>query len=373
MYRQYSIEDGYFVFTMMPSLRCDLNCPHCYLTLEQRRYSPVMTLEQLETAFEKVALYYSSRNIESKTIVFYWYGGEPTQMGQDYFLAAFKLIRRYFPVDDGYKVINDILTSLINVDDSWFDIFHEHCAGHVQTSFDGVMRGKGYVKQWEKKVVAAKAAGLSVSTISVVNNTFLESGTEGVLNYLTELGVSEASFLPFMLNEQNKGKRYESFAPRMEIYSEFMIQVTKNWLELVSRGLSPPEIGQIHYSITRKHMPGRANIPAQTLFLLPNGDFVLPDYRDGYVEYMNPFGNIFQQSFEEILSSLGRRHYLRKQYQRNMNSECIRCEAKDYCIMEFWKDNRDGDECFGAKKFVEFASNEANLVKHVLNSESLIF
>ena len=65
-----SIESGYFVFTLMPSLRCSLNCPHCYLSLEQRRNSEIMSIENLEKASKKVYDYYEAKGIKNKYIVF---------------------------------------------------------------------------------------------------------------------------------------------------------------------------------------------------------------------------------------------------------------------------------------------------------------
>jgi MoaA/NifB/PqqE/SkfB family radical SAM enzyme len=54
----FSIESGYFVFTLMPSLRCKLNCPHCYLSVDERRNSPIMSLEDLKVVCQKVFDYY---------------------------------------------------------------------------------------------------------------------------------------------------------------------------------------------------------------------------------------------------------------------------------------------------------------------------
>ena len=66
--KPFSIENGYFIFTLMPSLRCSLNCPHCYLSLEQRRKSPIMDLKDLKIAAEKVDSYYQERDIKEKVI-----------------------------------------------------------------------------------------------------------------------------------------------------------------------------------------------------------------------------------------------------------------------------------------------------------------
>lgn len=364
--KQNSIEQGYFVFTMMPSLRCDLNCPHCYLTLDERRNSPIMTLEQMETVFEKVAAYFDEKLPDDpKVLIFYWYGGEPTDMGLPYFLSAFRLIDRFFPESKGYYIRHDILTSLIAIAPHWFEVFHTYGRGQFQTSFDGLMRGKGYQKRWDKRVREALADGLRVSTISVVNHELFKDGPVAVLDYLTELGIQEASFLPFMLNEQNKGEKYERFAPPMSEYSTFMIELTEHWLELTKQGRKPPMIGQASFVLSRMGMDKEANIAGQTLFLMPNGDFVLPDYKDGWLEFMQPFGNIFEQSFEQILTSPERRRYLRRQYTGNMNAECLSCEHKDHCIMEFWKENRPGDDCFGAKRYVSWLASHPEINQYL--------
>lgn len=367
-----SIEQGYFVFTMMPSLRCSLNCPHCYLTLDQRRNSEIMSLESMELAFSRVSDYFNKHLADKpKIIVFYWYGGEPTEMGLPYFLSATKLIDRYFPESQGYYIRHDILTSLIAIEDHWFDFFHTYGRGQFQTSFDGLMRGKGYVKRWDKRVREALARDLRVSTISVVNHELFQDGPEAVLDYLTELGIQEASFLPFMLNEQNRGDKYEKYAPPMREYSQFMIRLTQHWIELKRKGLEPPMIGQTAFILSRMSLPPEANVAGQTLFLLPNGDFVLPDYKDGWLEFMQPFGNILKQRFEEVLSSPARRRYLRRQYQGNLNAECLSCSHKRHCIMEFWKENRPGDDCFGAKDYVEWVVSSPDL-KELLDESQVM-
>lgn len=368
-----SIESGYFVFTMMPSLRCSLNCPHCYLSKEQRRSSEILSLDNLALACGKVAAYYERRGLPKKTIVCYWYGGEPTEMGKDYFNGAVDVIARTFPEERGYTVKHTVLSSLIGVDSSWHEVFHRHCGGEIQTSFDWTMRGKGYVRQWEKSVRAAKASGLRVSTISVVNQEILSLGPKKTLDYLTELGISETSWLPFMWNEQNDSGAYVRFAPTMKAYSSFMQALSRHWVQLEQAGASPPEIGQMRYILEQHKRGGLSNIAGQTLFLMPNGDFVLPDYRNNYQEFMQPFGNILRQSFDEVLSSSERRAYLRKQVLRNGNPRCQGCEHGGHCVMEFWKSNRDGDDCFGAKGYVEWLLGEAPSLPRRVAGEVMLY
>lgn len=368
-----SIEQGYFVFTMMPSLRCSLNCPHCYLSLDQRRNSDIMTLEQFRVAATKVNDYFMAKRADQKkVIIFYWYGGEPTEMGMPWFMGAFRIIDEIFTPERGYEIRHDILTSLITVDQQWYDVFKTYGRGQFQTSFDGLMRGKGYMKKWDKRVREAVAEDLRVSTISVVNHALFKDGPEAILDYLTELGIQEASFLPFMLNEQNEGDKYEKFAPPMAEYSRFLIALNEHWLLLKSKGLNPPMIGQTCFILSRQQLPPDSNIAGQTLFLLPNGDFVLPDYKHGWLEFMQPFGNILNQTFEEVLNSPARRSYMRRQFTRNMNDDCLSCDSKDFCIMEFWKDNRPDDDCFGAKMFVDWVVKNKKRLSIFISPKSVI-
>lgn len=353
--KPFSIENGYFIFTLMPSLRCSLNCPHCYLSLEQRRNSAIMAIPELKIAAQKVDEYYQEKNIKEKIVVFYWYGGEPTEMGIDYFTEATEMLNSIFSKEKGYITKHTVLTSLITIDtEIWFPFFKKYCDNHFQSSFDGLMRGKNYVRKWEEKVKQAKEFGLEVGTISVVNTEMLKTGPHEVLNYLSDLGVCETSFLPFMWNEQNNGKKYNQFAPTMNAWSNFMIEISKDYFNRKEKNLFTPEIGQLNFILSQQEKAQFANLAGQTLFLLPNGDFVLPDYKNGYQEYMRIFGNILESDFNSILKSTERRAYMRKQALRNNNESCNGCEHGNKCVMEFWKDNKEDDDCFGGKKYVEW-------------------
>lgn len=357
----FSIESGYFIFTLMPSLRCSLNCPHCYLSKEQRRNSEIMSLSNLKIASTKIDQYYQFRKIKNKIIVFYWYGGEPTEMGIEYLEEATNMLNTIFSKEKGYTIKHTILTSLLTIDTNiWFPFFRKYGDNHFQSSFDGLMRGKNYVKKWEEKIIEAKNYGLEVGTISVVNHELLKDGANNVMDYLSSLKIKEVSFLPFMWNEQNDGKAYDKYAPTMNAWSDFMIKVSEYYFKAKSENKFVPEIGQQSFVLHQMKQPTMANVAGQTLFLLPNGDFVLPDYKNGYKEYMRVFGNILNQEFIDILQSKERKIYLKKQVLRDSNEECLNCDHANKCVMEFWKKNKKNDDCFGGKKYIEWLLNYVN-------------
>lgn len=352
---QVSVESGYLILTMMPSLFCEAKCPHCYLSKEQRADRTRLSLDNIKKICEKINHYYNEKKIRYKKVVLYWYGGEPTSMGIEYFEEAISIINHELSDENGYELKHVVLTSLVDVGNEWFDFFHKYCDGYFQTSYDGRMRGKNYLKKWELRVEDAVRAGLNVGTLSVINEDMLKDGANKTMDYLTELGIVEAGFLPFMLNEQNKGKKYNRFAPSMHNWSRFMIEATSAAREMRKNGFKPPNIGQeVFYQVQSHRNSVLSNVAGQTLFLMPNGDLTLPDYRNGYEEYMRVFGNILTSTFEEVLVGSERIDYLTKQMVRNHNSECLSCTHSNYCVMEFWKDNKDDDDCFGGKKYLEW-------------------
>jgi len=365
-----SIESGYFVFTLMPSLYCHLRCPHCYLSVEEREDRTILSPELLMEACRKIDAYWNERGIKDRTVVCYWYGGEPTSMGIPMFLRMVEGINSVFRPEDGYKLKHTVLTSLVSVRNDWFPVFAEYGAGEVQTSYDGEMRGSAYVRKWERRVRDAVRYGLRISTISVVNRELITKGPRATLDYLTELGVAETSWLPFMWNEQNSNGSYDRYAPTMNEWSHFMCELTEHWMARRREGTDVPEIGQMRFILSQAERSNLANIAAQTLFLMPNGDFVLPDYRDGWLEFMRPFGNILRQSFADVLSSPARRAYLRRQALRNGNSDCMACDHHDKCVMEFWKDNRPGDDCFGGRRYVEWLLSRRQDISRLIGSDA---
>ncbi|WP_255260228.1 MULTISPECIES: transcriptional regulator [unclassified Pseudomonas] len=278
-----TIENGYFVFTLMPTLHCPYNCKHCYLSKEQRADKSVMSLDDLRIVCRKVHEFFEEQQPEQRTIIAYNYGGEPTAAGPEYFEGYVQVMAEEFPASAGYEVRHVMLTSMLGVDlDVWEPLWKKHCNGYVQTSYDGEMRSGNYVRKWELKVTEAIRRGLKIGTISVVNSDLLAQGAIATLDKLRSLGIQESGWLPFMLNEQNDvpGK-YDSLAPTMKAFNDFMIEMLDYWYELQEKGVRAPALGEAHFAVDKIQGDAMANMAGQTLFLLPNGDMVLPNYRDG--------------------------------------------------------------------------------------------
>lgn len=397
--RIYDIENGYFVFTVFSSLRCKLNCKHCYLSEDQRRNSPILDLKDFENICEKVNDYFM-KNVKSeeKNIYFYWYGGEPSEVGQDYLLEAKEIEEKVF--DKSIKLENIILTNLMYDVESWIPFYKKFTNNYVQTSYDYLMRGSNYLKIWKENVKKLKKAGIRVSALNVVNQTMKNKELDVIKDYM-ELDLDEIGFLPFQKNTTNmavQGKNYLENRGSMQSFSDFNIKLSKLTLNNVFNNEKIFNNGNISH-IMKNYLEQSEdeninvinNIARQTLFLLPNGDFCLPDYYNDYfknkeytklevnalpkdykqiknfkpyvldngVEYLRIFDNGVSKSFEEILNSKERQSYLNKQKDRAGQKECQECKYKNICVMEFWKDSNldNSGECPGGKQLIEFLIN----------------
>ena len=365
-----TIEQGYLVFTFMPSLYCPYNCSHCYLSLEQRRSTYVMPDDHLVCMLSKVRKYYDGKGLPEVTIVVYYYGGEPTSMGLDYFKRTLSIFDEQLPKDAGFSVRHVILSSLIGLDiQKWLPLINDRFDSYIQTSYDGLMRGKNYLKKWEGKVKELVTAGIKVATISVVNEELAKVGGANTYSYLKSLGVSECGWLPFMLNEQNEGEKYARFASNMRSFNDFMIDLSDSYFSLNGDECTL-SVGEIEFVKSISNGGAYANTSLQTLFVLPDGTICLPDYREGWKEYFKSFGNLVSaESFDEILSSPERISHMLRQVRKNDNPECMTCPHGKRCLIEFAKPNNPTDECFGGKRFVEYVLDNSP----VTNNDNLLF
>lgn len=345
------IEKGRLILTMMPSLYCKLDCPHCYLTKAQRRSKDCLSLKEIQITCDKIRNYYQDKNIQA-TIDIYWYGGEPTTMGVELFSDMCDIINSAFI---NHKIRHTLLSALVGVNlDDWIPVVHKYCDSKIQTSYDGLMRGDRYDNTWQKQVRYATAQGLKVSTLSVFNKFIKNDGAKEVFAKLMKLGVKECGWLPFQKNTRNDMTgMFNEHSTSMSEFSNFMIDFTKinDSANSSAKFLIGNELFINSMSTSGTQM---SNTGAQTVFLMPNGDMVMPDYDEFNIEYMRLFGNILTQSFNNILTSKSRRDWIRRQITRNNNKECLECDKWSCCLMEFWKNNNKSDDCYGAKKYVDW-------------------
>lgn len=338
-----SIRSGRLILTLMPSLACGLNCPHCYLTPAQRRSKETLTVTQVARFARDLSDLWSGLKGKTRLDV-YWYGGEPlTNLTPPLFDEMASLLS---PVAAETRHV--VLSSLVGVDiNAWAATLHKWAGSAIQTSWDGAMRGDRHLRHQEREIARARQLGLAVDTLTVVNRGLIDMGARAALDWLIGQGIRASGWLPMQRNTRNiETGAYSQLAPSMNEFSEFMIALT----ELARAAPSAPVIGEECFIASMRGNP-LANKGLQTLFLMPNGDLTLPDYHDDGTEFLLRFGNI-EDGLSRVLAGTTYRAWCRKQVALNNNPECRSCDISDCCLMEFWKPNPPADDCMGGAKFV---------------------
>lgn len=384
-----NIENGYFVLTMFPSLKCELNCPHCYLSKEQRASEEFLGEDLFKEMIIKVKDFYIKKGVVEPTIVFYWYGGEPTSFPLEKYKKLIKLQKEIFP--SKWKIKNQFLTNLFDIKKDWLKFFKDECNSYFQTSYDYHMRSKSYHKKHIKNVKLVSKMGYRIALINVFNNTMLNK-EEIIYNEVKEMNAGEIGFLPFMKNYANlanDGDQYKKWYANMSEFSNFLINFTKLHIQDIKNGTHKFTIGNIAHIFKNLQSKNEFdNIAGQTMFFLEDGQFCLPDYINNYqnktdiefqdVEYLNMFETIKGNTFEQVLKSENRRKYLNRQITLNEDEKCKNCEYSKICSMEFWKSSNldNSGECPGNKRFIDFltkklSKEDFDILKNIYKQENI--
>lgn len=362
-----NIENGYFILTMFPTLKCEINCPHCYLTKEQRSGENSLSPEVFTDMLIKVKQYYLDKNITSPKIIFYWYGGEPTVLPLDYYKELIAIQKEILP--KSFSIKNQFLINLQKFQPKWLQFFKNETDNYFQSSYDYLMRGENYLNNWIKNINKSVKMGFNVGAISVFNSTMINK-EEIIYKQISKLNLVEIGFLPFMKNYTNladEAKEYKKWYGNMFEFSKFLINFTKLHIEDLKQNKKTFRIGNIAHILKKQEFKHTySNIAGQTMFFYENGDFGLPDYFDNYldrkeieyqdVEFVNIFKNISKNSFEDVLNSENRENFIEKQINVNNDRRCLSCEYKKLCTMEIWKSSNidNSGECPGSYNFIEY-------------------
>lgn len=127
-----------------PTERCDANCIYCDVITKEDR-APDMSLELLETVFQRIAEYLEDAPPHEK-VTLTWHGGEPTLLGAKYFRAAKKLHDKYFG-KNSRRVVHIMQSNLTLLTQEIVDSLKDLGMNSIGTSFDPEphVRGIGWL------------------------------------------------------------------------------------------------------------------------------------------------------------------------------------------------------------------------------------
>lgn len=322
---------------LLSTNQCNAACDYCFEDKSDERLS----LERLGSIIDKVLDHMDAQGVGALTIN--WQGGEAMLLPPHWYRQAFDQIqdaanRRGKRVDHGLQ------TNLLAYSPKWDSIIADMFGNSVSTSLDypnlhRKVAGRGpehYDALWERNLRMARAAGIDVKVISVINQATLDIGAEAFWTYFVDqLGVYDFQVnTPFPGGEINAVK--EGMTLDVEALARFHCELADIWLE---RGQQQDvRIGPFDELL---------NLFSHRDALLPCiwgqncADEVIAIDARGYVAQCDCwvtsypdqcYGNILEDgSLSELLSNSPARRRFDQRPVQLMQGDCIHCDYLGLC------------------------------------------
>lgn len=325
---------------MVPTTKCNLSCRHCF----EGRSNRVMSPSELRVVIQKVYEYSDAQNIDK--VVFYWQGGEVFTLGLSWFERMDEIVSQVF-AGNNIRVRHSLQSNLISYTSKWKPIIEKIFQNSIGSSLDypSLYRGFQTIKRdqfndiWLKSCNSARADGIEVSVISVLNKDSLEIPPREFLEfYCTCMGISNMQLnFPFDLHSHSGSE--DSFFLNPFDLGEFLVELFDTWINENSSWYRKLHINPFCELIdvfsfaprlSRCNCIWSGNC-ANTFFSIgPDSSVGLCDcWVTSLPEFS--FGNLQEQTLDEISRSAVRKRFAQR-IESVMDSECADCPFLSICF-----------------------------------------
>jgi radical SAM protein with 4Fe4S-binding SPASM domain len=318
---------------LLPTLECNLACRYCFEDHPAGRWDAVAVARVLEEIFAVAAG--STRRVR-----LHWQGGEPLLLGRGFFANAFAIAEARAAAA-GVALEQSMQTNLVAYDSTWRDLVAGYLGGRLGTSFedgDGRAFAAGgeveFRGAWSRAFGRARADGIDVGVLSLLDEAALARGAERTLDALRDRhGVTRLRFTtPFAPGGAGRGGYWVD--PRAagaflaEAYRVWARRGRDEWMRIrpfallaaMLRGERPREPATCVFD---------RNCAEIAFCVLPDGDVTLCDNlarREGFP----PFGNLLREPLAGILAG-ARRAELRRAVAQLADDACGDCRYLSLC------------------------------------------
>lgn len=331
------INGNHFSLILLSTNQCNAACDYCFEDLTRDRLS----LERLGHIIDKVLDHMDAHRIGALTI--HWQGGEAMLLPPRWYEQAFALIRDAAAARAKH-VEHGLQTNMLAYGPEWDGIIAEMFGNSLSTSLDypnqhRKVSGRDpehYDTLWARKVRMARASGIDVKVISVLNRGTLEIGAERFYDYFVdELAITDFQInTPFPGGSANAAKRDLSLD--MSELARFHRELADIWLE---RGhheqvrIGPFDQLIEYFSHREACLPciwGR-NCADEFIAIDARGhvaqcDCWVTSYQD------HRFGNIFEyDSLSGLLRDSPARRRFSERPVKLMQGDCLQCDYLGLC------------------------------------------
>ena len=325
---------------MVPTTKCNLSCQHCF----ERHSDRVMSQEELYIIMKRICEYAIKHTITG--ITFYWQGGEVLTLGVGWFERMEATVSDIFS-DSRINIRHRLQSNLISYSTKWKPIVGKIFENSIGSSLDypnlyrGSSKHKGdrFNDLWLKYANRARADGIEIGVISVLNEESIRTSPEDFLEfYNSRMGISNMQ-LNYPFDIKSCGDLQKSYFLDPSELGEFLVNLFETWVNEYSMWYKKIQINPFCELIdifSFAPRPSRCNCIwsgncADSFFTIGPDSSVglcdcwvtsLPDFS---------FGNLQTQSLDEI-SQCETRNKLRHRIESVLMNECGDCSFLGVCF-----------------------------------------
>ncbi len=315
-------------FVVKVTKLCNLRCSYCYEYPELGNPDR-MSIEQLSTMFKHIADHHRGRP-ETTGVLFIWHGGEPLLPEPAYWRALFAEQKKHF---EGMKVVNDVQTNLMQLDDDRIDLIRNGFNG-IGVSIDvfGDLRLNIAGRPSQKRVLAnmdrLQEAGIPFGCITVLTRRNLPL-VEKIFRFYESLG---RTFRLLPLFQGAFDEQHAGYEVTGEEVLAALCKVADLWLESPTKIRIAPITEQLTNVMYRRYPDYKPSYYDRRSFeevtiVNTNGD--LYSQADAYTPG-RAWGNLFRSSLDDILKTDTHARSVLDAESR-MAGVCLKCEYFGAC------------------------------------------
>jgi len=311
-----------------PTKKCNARCSYCAAATTAKG---LWSFDDFKMYFDKLSPYIPDEG----GCLWLWHGGEPMLLGPDFYLDAYCYAKERKP-----NINMSMQTNMLDYStDKWYEVLKLVCGGGVSTSFDPDACGRiyqgsaeNYTKRFLERIQMAMDDGLGVSIIGTYTDEMYDLDLHNriydiALSYGSQAFTIRYNYRYPAGRAQGKG---DFITP--ETYGKMLVDIYNRWVRDVPKfGMVPHQqiIEKILSGPNHDRCPWTRKCGGHFIGLEPDGRvWNCPSFADtGNEDYV--FGNLKEQSFEEIYSSQAARAVRRRM--AVVPKACTNCQHFDVC------------------------------------------
>lgn len=212
---------------------CNLNCSYCYLSETERKKSNTLSLDSIDTIFEKV---FQSQYI-GDSLRIYWHVGEPLTLPIHYFKQAIHQINKLNEAH-GISLKHGISTNGTLITQEWCDFFKEYedqlyvsfsCDGPLHDVYRKDWHGKGTLEKTLEGFRLFHANNLPIKVLATVTPESMED-PQGFLEFFLDHSVTSIGLNPIekLAANQNNILDQSSYEKKYTQFLEYLLNALTN-------------------------------------------------------------------------------------------------------------------------------------------------